>query len=104
MKKRIVYAIALALGATTLGSVSSLKAEINRSNGVTIPYDFRVDKKKMPSGEYFVEQEVGTEVATLVNSKTGERVRVMRPSARRKAGKTVLTLVPGKNGVSLRVS
>lgn len=104
MKKTIVYAFALALGATTLGSVSSLKAEVNRSKAVTIPFQFNVDKKQLPSGEYLVEQEAGTEIATLVNTKTGDRVRVMRPASRRKAGKTVLTFVPGKNGVALKVS
>jgi hypothetical protein len=104
MKNKMIYAFALALAATTLGSVSSLKAEINRTKAVIIPFQFQVDKKTMPSGEYCVEQEAGTEVATLVNTKTGARVRVLRPAARRKEGKTVLTFVPGKNGVSLKVS
>lgn len=103
MKKRLVYAFALALGATTLGSVSPLKAEI-RTKAVAIPFQFHVYKKIMPSGEYRIEQETGTDIATLVNTKTGARVRVMRPAAQRTEGKAILTFVPGKNGVSLRVS
>jgi hypothetical protein len=104
MKKRLVYAFALALGAMTLGSVSSLKADISRTKAVTIPFEFRVDKKAMPSGEYRIEQEIGTEIATLVNTKTGARVRVLRPSSQRQYGKAILTFVPGKGGMSLKVS
>jgi hypothetical protein len=103
MKKRLVYAFALVLGATTLGSIGSLRAAV-RTQNVNIPYQFHVEKKALPSGEYRLEQEVGSEIATLINVKTGERIRVMRPAWRRMDGKVLFTLVPGRDGYTLKVS
>ena len=101
--KRLVYAFALALGVATLGSVNLLKADINRTQPVTIPFQFHVQNKTLPSGEYRIEQEVGTEIATLVNTKTGQRVRVLRPAAMRTQGKAILNFVPVKDGYKLTI-
>jgi hypothetical protein len=104
MKKRLVYALALALGAATLSSVNSLRAETTRTQPVNIPYDFHVAKKAMPSGTYRLDQEFGAEIATLVNMKTGERVRVIRSNATRTSGKALFKLIPDKDGYRLKVS
>jgi hypothetical protein len=104
MTNKLVYALALAFGAATLGSVNSLRAETTRTQPVNIPFDFHVAKKAMPSGSYRLEQDFGTEIATLVNVKTGQRIRIMRSSARRAAGKAIFQLIPDRDGYRLKVS
>jgi hypothetical protein len=81
-----------------------LKADTSRTQPVTIPFQFHVNNKTLPSGEYRIEQEAGTGIAILLNLKTRERVRVLRSAATRPEGKAILTFVPDKHGYALKIS
>lgn len=104
MKKRLVYALAIAFGVTGLGTISSLNAAVTRVANVTIPHEFHVSKRVMPGGEYRLEQEAGSSIVTLVNLKTGKQVHLLRSTAPRPDGKESITLVPDKGGYTLKVS
>ena len=55
-----------------------------------IPFAFQVHKETLPAGVYQVEQADGSNVAALVNKKTGERVEFLRPASTHLEGKARL--------------
>ena len=97
MKKRIAYAFTLMLGVAALGFGEG------RVWNVTIPYQFHIDKKTLPAGEYQLEQSTGSDIATLINLKTREKVQMIRPMTIQVPGKAYFTLVPDKDGYRLKV-
>lgn len=102
MKKNFVFAFALMLGAATLG-VNSLRAE-GRAWDVNIPHQFRVQNLTLPSGSYRLIQPVGSDIAILLNKKTGHEIRLLRPASVQVPGKVLFTLIPDKDGYRLKVS
>lgn len=66
-----------------------LKGRGNPPQPVNTPFNFHVSNKSLPSGTYRLDQEFGSEVATLTSLKSGERVRLVRSNATREAGKVI---------------
>jgi len=92
----------LPCAAVMLGGCA-LQASTVQSEKFRIPFEFQVQKHKtLPAGEYQVQQAAGSELAILVNTKTGERVQLLRPSATHEQGKTRLIFENGENGHSLK--
>jgi hypothetical protein len=82
---------------------ASLHASTVESQKFEIPFDFQVLKHKtLPAGEYQVQQDAGSAFATLVNTKTGERVQLLRPSTTHEEGKARLVFENTENGHSLK--
>lgn len=93
-----------AAACAALFSLSSINAEVRQVSNVVIPFEFKVLNKMLPAGEYRVEQTAGSDIATMTNTTTGERVRILRPASLQKEGKTVLTFAPAKEGMKLKMS
>jgi hypothetical protein len=89
MIKEKLCSCALALAAA-LFSTGSLYAASLRSERVTIPFEFNVDRMVLPSGEYRIEQEGVTVFMTLVNVQTGHRVQLLRDEPSSQRGKVKL--------------
>jgi hypothetical protein len=102
MKKNAVRVFALFPGAALL-MAGALQASTITSDKVEIPFQFSVQHHKtMPAGEYQVVQQSGTDLATLVNTKTGERVELLRPQTTHQAGKTHLVFENTSQGRNLK--
>jgi hypothetical protein len=56
----------------------------------------------LPPGQYQVEQVEGSEIASLVNTKTGERVNFLRPENTHERGKAHLVFENTAEGHSLK--
>jgi hypothetical protein len=81
----------------------ALKASTVKSEKFEIPFEFHVQNHKMlPAGEYRVEQEAGSQLASLVNTKTGERVNFLRPANTHEEGKTHLVFENKAGGHNLK--
>ena len=82
----------------------ALQASTIKSEKVEIPFAFSVQNHRimLPPGQYQVEQQQGTEVASLVNTKTGERVSVLRPENTHEKGKAHLVFENTAEGHSLK--
>ena len=82
----------------------ALQASTIKSEKVEIPFAFSVQNNRvmLPPGQYQVEQQQGSEVASLVNTKTGERVNVLRPENTHEKGKAHLVFVQTAEGHSLK--
>jgi len=83
-------------------AASALNASIMWSEKVAIPFDFQVSKTAMPAGEYRVSRNSGSEIAFLVNVKTGQQVQVLRNSANSVEGKARLIFENTSNGHKLK--
>ena len=82
---------------------SALQAAAIRAEKVRIPFDFQVQKHKtLPAGEYRVEQDPGAGFASLVNTKTGERVELPSPPTAHEQGKVRLIFENTANGRLLK--
>lgn len=98
MMKEKLHSCALALGAAVLFSTGSLCAASLRSENVTIPFEFKVDKMVLPSGEYRIEQEGAAAFVTLVNVQSGRRIQLLRDEANSRRGKVKLVFqIEGHN-------
>jgi hypothetical protein len=74
-----------------------------KSEKVEIPFAFSVQNQKtLPPGLYQVEQELGSEIASLVNTKTGERVNFLRPDTTHEKGKAHLVFENTARGHALK--
>jgi hypothetical protein len=103
MNKTATRAFAFISTAALLLSASTLHASTVKSEKFQIPFDFQVQKQKtLPAGEYQVQQATGSEVAILVNTRTGERVELLRPTSTHEEGKTRLVFESTENGHSLK--
>jgi len=81
----------------------ALQASTVKSEKIEIPFAFSVQNHKtLPAGEYQVEQASGSELASLVNTKTGERVQFIRPQTTHKEGRARLTFENTASGHSLK--
>jgi hypothetical protein len=103
MNKTATRAFAFVSTAALLLSASTLQASTLKSEKFQIPFAFQVQKHKtLPAGEYQVQQTTGSEVAILVNTRTGERVALLRPTSTHKEGKARLVFENTETGHSLK--
>ena len=89
MKNRIFRTLALGLGLTAIFATSGLNAAYYSAK-VNIPFEFRVGNRALGAGDYRVEQDLGKEVISLVNIKTGHRVQILRANHDRTSGNAKL--------------
>ena len=76
--KNIFHKCAVGVGVAAIMTASALNATSFQSEKVDIPFAFQVAKTAMPAGEYKVQQGFGSDIAFLVNLKTGQQVQVLR--------------------------
>ena len=100
MKNRIYRTLALSLGLTAIFATSNLNATVFYSERVDIPFEFKVGKHVYSAGAYRVEQSFGSEIASLVNLKTGQRVQMLVPVTNRTTEKNILKF-ENRNGVRI---
>jgi len=98
--KNFFCAAALALGAIAMTATSMYAHGYEAT--VSIPFSFRVVHTVMPAGEYKLEQPFGSELATLINLQTGERVRILRSNSVRTQGKLKLVFQSDAKGHTLK--
>jgi hypothetical protein len=98
--KNFFRTAALALGAIAM-TATSLNAAGYEATKVSIPFSFRVAKKTLPPGNYRIDQEYGTEIATLTNLQTAERVKVLRSNSVHERGTVRLIFHSDANGYTL---
>jgi hypothetical protein len=91
MIQKAIRVFALVSGAAVTLSGIALQASTVKTEKFEIPFAFQVQNHKtLPAGEYRVEREQGSEIETLVNTKTGERVNFLLPAGTHKDGKAHL--------------
>ena len=100
---KAIRTFALVLGSTALFSASQLQAASRRSAPVTVPFAFQVQNTTLPAGQYRVEQQFGTEIASIVNVKTRRSVQFLRPATSRVEGSAELTFVQDQSGYRVKV-
>jgi hypothetical protein len=71
-------------------TASALNAITFQTEKVEIPFNFQVQRTTMPAGEYRVQQSFGSDIAFLVNVKTGQQVQVLRNTGAHKDGRAKL--------------
>ena len=71
-------------------SAFALHASEVKTEKFSIPFEFQVAKHTMPAGEYRVQQAEGSNIALLVNAKTGKQVEFIRPANTHKEGRAKL--------------
>jgi hypothetical protein len=103
ISSKAIRTFALVLGSAALYSGSQLQAATRRSESVTVPFAFQVQNTTLPAGQYRVEQQFGTEIASIVNVKTRRSVQILRPATSRVDGSTELTFVQDQNGYRVKV-
>jgi hypothetical protein len=82
MKQITLRAFAFLPCAALILGASAVQASTVKSDRFEIPFAFQVQSHKMlPAGEYQVQQAEGSELAILVNRRTGESFRFIRPSS-----------------------
>jgi hypothetical protein len=74
----------------------AMQAAATESERFEIPFAFQVQKETLPPGVYQVQQADGSNIATLVNKRTGERVEFIRPASTRQEGKARLVFENGE--------
>jgi hypothetical protein len=102
MVQRSIRVSAWLPGAALLLGALALQASTVQSEKFQIPFEFQVQHKTLPAGQYQVQQATGSDLAFLVNSKTGERIEFLRPSTTREEGKTRLVFENTENGHALK--
>ena len=102
MKQRTLRAFALLPCAALILGASAMQASTIKSDKIEIPFEFKVQHKTLPAGQYEVQQAGGSDFAILVNRKTGERVQFLRPSNTHEEGKARLIFENDENGHSLK--
>jgi hypothetical protein len=90
MKNRFYRTLALGMGLTAIFATSGLHATMFYTEKVNIPFEFKVGKRVYEAGTYRVEQSFGSDIAVLVNLKTGHRVQMLVPITTRTEGASKL--------------
>jgi hypothetical protein len=91
MNYKSFRAFALLPCAALILGAAGLQASTVKSEKFEIPFAFQVQKHAMlPAGEYQIQQAEGSEIAFLVNTKTGQRVVFVRPATNGQSEKTRL--------------
>jgi len=100
MNNRIVRTLALGLGLAAIFSTGTLNASTDYAERVNIPFEFKVGKRIFTAGQYRIEQIFGKDIAYVVNTQTGQRFQVLRPTSSRTPGKGKFTF---ENSYGVRV-
>ena len=95
-------AFALLPCAALIPGASAMQASAVKLDRFEIPFEFKVQHKTLPAGQYEVQQGADSNFAILVNRHTGERVQFLRPSNTRQEGKARLIFENNENGHSLK--
>jgi hypothetical protein len=102
MEKKAIRVFAL-IPCAALLIAGVLQASTVKSEKVEIPFAFSVQHHKvLPAGEYRVEQSSDSAIASLVNTKTGERVQFLRPRTTHQEGKAHLVFENTAQGHELK--
>jgi len=88
--------VILPCAALILGS-SAMQAAAIKSEKFSIPFEFQVQKTILPAGEYRIQQADGSNVAVLVNTRTGASAQLLRPSPTHEEGKARLVFEDGES-------
>jgi len=99
--KNVIRTCALGVGFAAMFAASALATSF-QSERVSIPFQFKVSKTTLPAGDYRVQQEFGTDIAFLVNLKTGQKVQLLRPSGVRSEGRVKLEFQSSAAGYALK--
>jgi hypothetical protein len=99
--KTILQSFAITGAALVLLSGSAQAGNV-RSEKISIPFSFEVQKEVLPAGEYQIEQAFGSQFAALVNVRTGARVQFLRSSSNCQQGKSILTFEIREHNHSLK--
>ena len=102
MTQRTLRAFALLPCAALILGASAMKASTVKPDRFEIPFEFKVQHKTLPAGEYEVQQGPGSNLAILVNRHTGERVPFLRPPNTHEEGKARLIFENSQNGHVLK--
>jgi hypothetical protein len=85
-------------------SIGSLHASVQRVTNVSIPFEFQASGARLPAGDYCIEQEACTEIATIINVKSGQRVRILSPNSLRNDGRGSMQFVPAGATFKLKIN
>ena len=102
MTQRTLRAFALLPCAALILGASAMQASAVKSDRFEIPFEFKVQHKTLPAGEYEVRQGADSNFAILVNRHTGERVQVLRSRNTHEEGKARLIFENSENGHLLK--
>jgi hypothetical protein len=92
----------MGVGIAAMVTASAFSATTYQTETVAIPFAFQVLKTTMPAGEYQVRQSFGSDIAFLMNVKTGQQVQVLRNSGANKAGSAKLVFETTAGGRVLK--
>jgi hypothetical protein len=102
MLKNMIRVSALALSGLVL-SASAAYATSYKSENMTIPFNFKVEGRMLPAGEYRTQEVFGSGIVTLVNVQSGERITLLRAAAHRWPGRIRLVFTSKQDGYKLKV-
>ena len=91
-----------AIGASVLlacaALIPALQASTVTSEKFRIPFEFQVQRSHtiLPAGEYQIQETAESAMVFLVNTKTGDRVELIRPAPVRHDGKARLSFESGE--------
>lgn len=97
MSYRAIRSVVILPCAALILSVGALQAATIESEKFEIPFQFQVQKETLPAGSYQIEQADGSNIAVLVNKKTGERVDFIRPASTHREGRARLVFESGES-------
>jgi Na+-transporting NADH:ubiquinone oxidoreductase subunit NqrF len=100
--KNVFHKCAFTLGIAAMVTASSLNASMIMTEKVAIPFNFQVARTTLPAGEYRVQQQFGSDIAYLVNLKTGQQVQVLRSVGEKKDGRAKLVFQNTASGHVLK--
>src|SRR5215469_1778204 len=100
--KNVFRTCAVGVGIAAMMTASALNAATFQTEKVEIPFAFHVSKTALPAGEYRIQQNFGSDVAYLVNLKTGQQVQVLRSVGAKKDGRAKLVFENTENGRVLK--
>jgi hypothetical protein len=91
----------LILSLASIFAAGNLSATGFVTEGIVVPFAFKVDKVTLPAGEYRVEEDFGKYALAILNVNTGRRVQVLRDLSERKPGRAKLIFEPTGQGYRL---
>jgi hypothetical protein len=89
MLKAFRASVIIPCAALVLSSFALHASEV-KTDKFSIPFEFQVGGKTLPAGDYRVQQAQGSNIALLVNAKTGKQVEFVRPANLHQDGKAKL--------------
>jgi hypothetical protein len=100
--KNVFRTCAVGVGIAAMMTASALNATSFQTEKIDIPFSFQVSKTTLPAGEYRVHQNFGSDIAYLVNLKTGQQVQVLRSVGMKQDGRARLVFENTEKGRVLK--